>query len=282
MGDQSEPLDQIDATVDVAQYLAWSRTWAAAERRLPVEPEVVEQRMVRFFHELCQRIAPDVVVEIGAHEAGFSRWAAEAIPDARVTAYEANPHVHEKYAEILAATRVEYLNLCVGPVNGEVDLFLPTGIRGREMGLASRMASLKAHTLAADQTKVRVPSVRLEDHQSLAPDDRVVAWVDVEGATQVVLESSESVLAHVRALYVEVENKTMWEGQWLDTDVAGFLRSHGMVPVARDIATRRHRYNVVFVRIEEACDLWTARMAAKVLQHRRARKPESSTDGPDD
>jgi FkbM family methyltransferase len=258
--------DHAPDDIDRAHYLHWSRTWAALARRSFPDHATVEGRLVEFFRKLCLRISPSVVLEVGAHEATFSRWAAHALPDARVTAFEANPYVHEKFADRLARTRVEYLNLCVGPVNGEVELHLPKQIRGEERSLASKMASLNLHTLADEHVQVSVPSVRLDDRLDLSPDDRVVMWIDVEGATQTVLEGSGTVLDRTRALIVEVENQAVWEGQWLDTDVAAHLRRNGMVPVARDVAARPHRYNVVYVRAEEATDIRTARQAAGVLR----------------
>jgi FkbM family methyltransferase len=231
-----------------------------------MEPEQIEQRLVSYFRRLCRRIAPSVVLEIGAHEARFSRWAASELPAARVLAFEANPHVHAKFIDKLAGTRVEYLNAAVGPVNGEVELNVPLEVAGTSRELTSRMASLEVHTRASDQIQVTVPGVRLD--VVLAPGERVVAWIDVEGANKSVLESGASVLEHTDAIHIEVEWKTTWEGQWLDSDVALHLRRHGLVPVARDIK-RHHQYNVVFVRAGLVDDLRTSRQAAGVLHPRR-------------
>lgn len=252
--------------IEKAQYLSWSRTWEASARRSPLRPRQVERRLIEFFRSLCLGLEPGIVLEIGAHEATFSRWAAEALPAARVMAFEANPHVHAKYAAELAGTRVDYRNLAVGPVTGEVQLNLPTDIAGKERTLTSRMASLGVHTEAGDNITVTVPAVRLEDHLTLSPQDTAVAWIDVEGANEVVLNGSGSVLDHVQAVHIEVEKRTTWEGQWLDTDVNAFLRARGFVPVARDVIRYRpHQYNVVFARAPIARRRRTARLAARVL-----------------
>lgn len=253
--------------IDRSHYLVWSRSWEAMARQSALWPRQVEQRLIEFYRRLCLRLEPTVVLEIGAHEASFSRWAAEELPDARVSAFEANPHVHRKYAAELAGTRVDYRNLAVGPVTGEVQLNLPTEVAGKERELTSRMASLGVHTESGDNIQVTVPSVRLEDHLTLTPADRVVAWIDVEGANEAVLTGSGAVLDRVDAIFIEVEKRTTWEGQWLDTDVAAHLRGRGFVPVARDIIKyRQHQYNVVFVRAAVAQQPRTARQAARVLQ----------------
>lgn len=254
--------------VDRAQYYAFARTWAASARMSAVDPGTIEQRLVRYFRRLCRRIDPAVVLEIGAHEATFSRWAASELPGARVLAFEANPHVHAKFAERMAGTRVNYRNMAVGPVNGDVQLNLPLQIGDNAKPLTSPMASLAVHTRASDQVQVTVPAVRLDDHLTLAEGERVVAWIDVEGANEAVLKSGPSVLDRTDAIYIEVESEPTWEGQWLDTDVAVHLRRHGLIPIARDIFfyKRRHQYNVVFVRAELVDDVATTRQAAKVLR----------------
>lgn len=258
--------------IDRSQYLAWSRTWEALTRSSPRGPKRIERRLIRCFRQLCQRIDPTVVLEIGAHEASFSRWAADKLPDADVRAFEANPHVHEKYAAELAGTRVDYRNLAVGPVNGEVHLNVPTEVWGRKRELSNAMASLGVNTDAEDTVQVTVESVRLEDHLTLREDDRVVAWIDVEGANEIVLTGSGEVLDRTRAVFVEVESEPIWEGQWLDSDVAAYLRSHGLVPVARDdFKPQRHQYNVIFARVADALDDQTIAQAAEVLLPARSR-----------
>lgn len=252
--------------IDKAHYLAWSRTWEASARTSPLRLRQVEHRLIECWRTLCRRIEPTMTLEIGAHEATFSRWAAETFPAARVMAFEANPHVHAKYAEELAGTRVDYRNLAVGPVTGEVQLNLPTDIGGKERELTSRMASLGVHTDAGDNVQVTVPSVRLEDHVTPGRKDSLVAWIDVEGANEVVLTGAGSVLDRVKAVFIEVEKRTTWEGQWLDTDVNRFLRAEGFVPIARDVIRYRpHQYNVLFARAALAQRPRTARLAARVL-----------------
>lgn len=256
------------AAVDRAEYLAFSRTWAASARMCPFSQEEVQQRTIELFRLLCRRISPALVLELGAHEASFSRWAAGNLDGARVLAVEANPHVHEKYVDKVTAAGVDYRNLAVAPVTGDVELHLPLQVGRKKRALTSRMASLAVHTQATDSVQVTVPGVRLDELVTLGATERAVAWIDVEGANQAVLESGPEVLAHIDALYIEVELEPRWEGQWLDTDVARHLRRHGMVPLARDLSPRDHQYNVVYVSTELALDPEVAREAAKVLRRR--------------
>lgn len=259
------PASEPGAAADRAQYLAFSRTWAAMARQSGIPRPEQQARLVRYFRRLCRRIDPALVLEIGAHEASFSQWAARKLPDARVIAFEANPYVHEKYAAELADTRVDYRHFAVGPVTGEIQLNLPTDVAGRERELTNHMASLGMHKETAGQIEVTVPSVRLDDVVDLAEGERAVAWIDVEGASGVVLEAGSEVFDRIDAVHIEVERETTWEGQWLDTDVAVFLKQHGLVPVARDLA-RTFQHNVVFARTHLVEQVATTKQAAALLR----------------
>lgn len=257
----------VSAATDRATYLAFSKTWLHTIRASETQRQDFEAQVVDYFKGLCRKLDPSVVLEIGAHGAAFSRWAAQTMPEARVVAFEANPHVHEKFADQLAGTRVEFVHSAIGPVNGEIVLNLPREVRGRPRPIASKMGSLGVHTDASDTEQVSVPCVRLDDAVTLEEGQRAVAWIDVEGANEPVLLSGPEVLDRLDAVYIEVENTETWEGQWLDTDVARHLRGHGLVPVARDVARRGHQYNVVYVRDHLLEDPWIPRRSARLLSN---------------
>ena len=250
--------------VELATYTAFSRTWEASSRISPVGKPQLQHRVLGFFRWLCRRIQPDVVLEIGAHEGSFSRWASATFPDARVQAFEANPHVHDKYVEELTAAGVDYRNLAVGPTTGEIELNLPLEIGGQPRALDSRMASIAVHRQTGDSITVTVPSVRLDDHVRFAAGERAVAWIDVEGANNAVLQSGPEVLDRLYALHIEVEGEPTWEGQWLDTDVAHFLAGYDLVPIVRDLQ-KPYQYNVVYVRSPLVHQPKVMRKAAEIL-----------------
>lgn len=216
---------------------------ATAARR----PDGMLGRRVRStFHGLCSMVNPTIAVEIGAYEAGFSRWAGGALPDCRVIAFEANPYAWSKFRGEFAGRNVEYLNVCIGATNGKVTLNIPTDVRGVPRELTNQMASLQRKHGTIGYEVVEVDGVRLDDVVRPGPDDVVVLWIDVEGATEAVFAGGQEVLERARAIFIEVEALPTWEGQWLDDDVARHLRSLGFVPIMRD-CQRPHQYNVVFV-----------------------------------
>lgn len=252
-----------------AGYLYLAQLLAHRARQLP--RDLVGARVEQVFRDLCIELAPTVSLEVGAHEAEFSRWLKSEIPSAHCVAFEANPFVHEKYADDVDGTGVEYHHLAVSLVNGTVDLGIPrrfhNPLRGHRFRKrrTSKMASLARHRYAERTETVPVPSVPLDDFVSVNDDDVVVAWIDVEGASGPVLRSGEKVLSHASLVYIEVENEPVWKGQWLDVDVARYLGECGLVPVLRDIQ-RPHQYNVVYVRAELAAAPRMARLCDAVYR----------------
>lgn len=257
-----------------AGYLYLANLLEHRARKLPREE--VGQRVEQTFRELCRELGPTLSLEIGAHEAHFSRWLKREVPAAQCLAFEANPYVHEKYAGALADSGVDYHHLAVSDVSGTVELGIPRELhndrRGRRFSKprTSRMASLAQHRYAERTETVSVPSVPLDDFVTISDDEVVVAWIDVEGASGSVLQSGAKTLSRTSLLHIEVENETVWDGQWLDVDVARFLADCGMVPVLRDVQ-RPHQYNVVFASAELAADPRLARRCDAVYRRKRDR-----------
>ena len=83
-------------------------------------------------------------------------------------------------------------------------------------------------------TPVEVASSRID---SFFPPDsfgRCALWIDVEGASREVLTGASGILHKVDAMFVEVEDRETWKGQWLGKDVRAFLLDHDIIAVGRD------------------------------------------------
>lgn len=206
------------------------------------------------------------MLELGAHEGRFSRWAKRTFPEARCLALEANPYVHRKFREQLQGVGVDYRHLAATSTNAPVTINIPLRFSGRTVQPSkSRMASLGIHRDSHDHEAVDVEGVRVDDLVQRGAGDRIVAWIDVEGASHAVLTGAREVLTRAAAVYIEVESTEMWSGQWLDTDVARFFGELGKLPVMRDIQ-RVNNYNVVFVGKELAGTQQVIERAARVLR----------------
>jgi FkbM family methyltransferase len=252
--------------VDVQGYRFWADFTAAQARNTGRPSQAIDRRVRRFFNDVCRAVDPTLVLELGAHEGRFSVWAKESFPQARCLALEANPYVHSKHQARLREAGVEYVHLAAADANGTVTINIPTQVYSRSKDPEdSKMGSLGVHTGASEYTSVDVQAVRVDDYVDVRDDDRVVAWIDVEGASEQVLTGAREVLARTDATYIEVEREEVWPGQWLELDVARFFQGIGKTPAMRDIQ-RKHQYNVVFVGERLAADEQVAERAASVLR----------------
>lgn len=252
--------------LDDAWFRSQSGLLARTAEAAGVPQKVLGRRVTGLFRRLARHIDATVTIEVGAYEAGFSRWAAEELSARRVVAFEANPYVYEHFRGELAGTGVDYVNSCIGPENGTVTLHIPQDRKGSSKDLVNKIASLSDdHVWTDSYHDVDVPSVRLDDAVALTPEDRVVAWIDVEHALKMVLDGSRSTLARSSVVLVEVENTAVVDGQWIDVDVARWFRRIGLVPLARD-AQQPHQYNLLLVAAHLADDPEVLRLAANVFR----------------
>jgi FkbM family methyltransferase len=266
----------------VGTHAAWYHFWAAytaAQAHNTGRPRrAISRRVVSYFKEICQLVEPTVTLELGAHEAGFSEWSRLTFPEARCVALEANPYVHREHRKRLDDLGVEYHHLAAAATNGSVTIKIPTTVRGHARGRRSKMASLVMHRDAAGYEDVEVEAVRVDDFLELSDDDRLVAWVDVEGASGVVLPGAEKVMTRAAGIYIEVERDDRWPGQWRDVDVARFFEDVGKVPALRDVQ-RTNQYNVVFLDAALATVPDVVGRAASVLRPPRISPPAESAGG---
>jgi len=266
------PLENSASSASDNRYLFWSRYTAAQAHNTGRPAKRFDRRVEAFFHEICKQVQPTISLELGAHEGTFSSWAKGAFPDARCLAVEANPFVHEKHHERLAAEGVEYRHVAAASSNGTVTIHIPGRVNQRTLSRANRMASLAIHSRSTGNEMVEVPSARVDDLVERPDDARIVAWIDVEGASDQVLSGARDTLASAAAVYIEVESVSAWHGQWLDVDVARYFDALGMVPVVRDIQ-RHHQYNVVFLHHELAARPEISERASRVLVPLRKASP---------
>lgn len=205
----------------------------------------IGQQLRFIFDKMIESADVNRAIEVGAYEASFSKKFKRRYPDANVIAYEANPHVFNRFKGNVESAGVDYRHLCVGPENGELTISIPRDFRGSARPADNQMASLMSNLHSDESEDVVVRCVRLDDDVKPAEGDRIALWVDVEGATSQVFGAATQTLERTALVLVEVESRPIWDGQWLAHDVNRFMESHGFVPIARDIQ-RVHQFNFIY------------------------------------
>ncbi len=216
---------------------------------------------------IAKHLKPEVVFEIGAHEATFSRHMREALPEARVIAFEANDRVHERFAQGLSELDIDYRHQCVAAEPGRKIFTIPITETGRER---SKMGSLLHHLASHDSRSCEVEAVRLDDLGLTGASN--VIWLDVEGAIGDVLDGASATLSKTLALFAELESASRWNGQLLDTDVIERLADCGLFPVVRDFQ-KPGQYNALFLRPEALADPKIVRTCMRFVGRATARVP---------
>lgn len=212
------------------------------------------ERVADFFLHMQSLLPVTTVLEIGAHEATFSRAVKKACPEKTVRAFEANPHVYSHFLleGELRKQGIDYRYGAIGDSNGSTRLHIYESIDGRDEPCDSRRQSilLRVANEADRHHHIWVPLARLDTLCAADPEDsRYALWIDAEGSGGQVLEGAEGILTRTLAVYIELESLPKFEDQALDRDIMRHLLERDFVPLLRDFQFN-HQYNAVFVKKE--------------------------------
>ncbi|MCX4310759.1 MAG: FkbM family methyltransferase, partial [Desulfovibrio sp.] len=210
------------------------------------------ERVAAFFLKTLELLPVSVCMEIGAHEATFSRKAKNARPDIIARAFEANPHVyaHFMFDKELGELGVDYRHRAVGNVNGVTEFHIYESVMGQPEPVDSRRQSclLRADSPEASHYAIKAPIATLDAVCARDGEDaRYALWIDAEGFGKQVLDGAKSVLDRTLAIYIELVSIGKFDGQALDREIISFLLERDFIPILRDFQFN-HQYNVIFVK----------------------------------
>ena len=225
--------------------------------------------LTTLFFELVEQLGVERFVEAGAKD-GTASIRAAALPSVAVAvAFEANPYTFERFNPQLREHGVEHEHKALSDREGVVDFLVRLNAEGRPIS-DGQASLLERFDYSPGHVRVAVDAVTLDGYFASAPGIRTAIWMDVEGATSMVVRGGSRLLAETEVAIVEVEERVSWEGQeWLRVDVVREMRRLGLVPIARDRQSR-FQFNIVFVRkerrrhpsVEGALRSWRGRIRA--------------------
>ena len=206
------------------------------------------KRSVEMLEDLFCRILKakgvSLFMEIGANDAAASLKIRSFCPSLKMIAFEANPYVYEAYKDeaSLQAAKIDYRNLALSNTKGSLPFHV---ITSRKKG-ANKISSLhKRRDSKEAYEKVRVKAATLDQIYAKERQGSWAAWIDVEGSQAQVLLGGRNALREALVIIIEVEDRVVWEGQWLTWDVDAYLTNLGFTAVARDFQAN-HQYNVLY------------------------------------
>ena len=205
--------------------------------------------LTEFFFQLVRVLEPGLFIEAGAKDGSSSKYARKYLPDSRIVAFEANPYTYDRFKGKFGRSGVEYLNLALSNEVGTIVFNVNVGTDGspRADGRGSLMKFDGDSDEFSGSVEVTADATTLDTFFAGFEYESCALWVDVEGASEMVLGGASKTLDKADVVIIEVEDRAYWADQWLRTDVMAYFFQHGLVPVSRDFQSR-YLYNIVFVR----------------------------------
>jgi FkbM family methyltransferase len=180
---------------------------------------------------LLQKEQINLVLDVGANVGQFVADLRAVGYGGRIVSFEPLSSAHAELC-MLAEGDPNWTiadRTAIGSETGAVDIH----ISGNSMS-SSILEMLSSHSDAAPESSyVSVESVsvrRLDDLCTLAPTDRVLVKIDVQGFERQVVEGARRVLANSRAVISEISLVPLYEGQILAKDMWDLLAVQGFVP----------------------------------------------------
>lgn len=209
-----------------------------------IEPKVLKTKYL--FLNLLYFFRPGVVLDVGSMNGADSLRFRRMAPDARLFAYEANPHLYRAMQENpeIARAGIQVANMAVSPAPGSIKFFVSREAR-TALGAGNRGTSSTLRRLEPDAAteEIEVPTIRLD--QALHGATRAALWIDVEGAGYDVLATLGAAAASVDFIHIETELRPQWQGQKLKDAVIGLAQSMGFALVAH--SAHLEQQDLVFV-----------------------------------
>lgn len=208
----------------------------------------------KLFFRILNYVQPDAFVEAGAKDASTSERARSHLPNAKITAFEANPNTYKKFKSHprMKKANINYINNALSDKIGKLDFSLQAEVDGVLQSKTKGDGSILKPTKSDIKLQAHsVDATTLDKFQITEGFSNAFIWIDVEGANkQVLLGSENALMQSTNAVFMEIEDRAYWESQWLSHDVHKFMVNNKFIPIARDFQSR-YQYNVLY--IHEKC-----------------------------
>ena len=220
-------------------------------------------RLTSLLWDVLERLRPTVFFDIGAFDGACGVAAKQRFPRLLVYSFEANPEIFALNKATVAAAGVNYTNRAIADSVGSVKMYAPRTLsRYYDKGVVLPGQINEPKTTGKTSLLLRNEDAVYEEFNVNATtldaflaeegfdvaEQRMVLWIDVEGAADKVLQGAEKALASSVAVLIEVENFEFWKEQKDSAYITRELIAKGFVPVARDREYGDHQFNILFVK----------------------------------
>jgi FkbM family methyltransferase len=224
-----------------------SMSLVPSKERLVQMQDFTGSKLQDLFLAVLDKLDARFLIEIGAHKAEISRLFAQQ-SSKKAIAFEANPHVHNRYLKELSNPNLEYVNLGISDTKGTTNLYIP-----KHTPLSwSTESSLSKRSAFSEFTEIEIKVNTLDNIVlEYKVNSRFAIWIDVEGNTTKVIDGAEQTLSspNCLAIFVEIQDSLLWPEELLAEGIAQKLSKFGFEPVARDFPMST-LFNAIFIKAE--------------------------------
>lgn len=226
--------------------------WAPTAISVTVEETAESPRDV--FYSLLEKCDISCICDVGSMDGADSLLFRNLKPQAHIFAFEPNKHNFREMVNnnALIDNHIQIFNCAVCDKNGVAELRIVDKECDSPYLTQDRkgMSSLYARGDVEISETIQVRTTRIDDFLLPYTDiTNIALWIDVEGGGYQVLKGIDRIKDRISIVHIEVENKEIWRGQKLYTDVLGLMTEYGFTMVVNSSSsTKNGQGNAVFVR----------------------------------
>jgi FkbM family methyltransferase len=204
---------------------------------------MTEKELFDLYIKLQKDLTPDMSIEVGAHEASYSKTMAGL--EIEAFAFEASPYVYNRFKDGLSG--IYYINKAVSDKLGTVQFQMQTRTDYDKSG----NNTIKLRNEDTEYEYIDIQSTTLDHYfiDDIKYGKNIALWIDVEGANEDVLLGAEKLLELVSSIHIEVEEIEFWKNQWLHDDVTKYLAGYGFEELSSaNVDIHGHQKNIIYIK----------------------------------
>lgn len=196
--------------------------------------------LIDFKKVLEHGVQPKNVIHIGAHYGEEAKAYKEAGVE-HCCWIDANPNVLPILKENTDGMFEDQFHFlaCLTDKDGEYVEFNISNIEGQSSSILQLAYHKEAHPEVIYVEKIGIHTQTLDallERNSISPERYDFMNADIQGAELLMLKGAESVLPHLKAIYMEVNEKEVYAGCPLVEEIDDFLAEYGFVRVETEWA----------------------------------------------
>jgi FkbM family methyltransferase len=171
---------------------------------------------------------PEIILDLGSATACQSIQFSILFPNAKIYAFECNPlSIKQCYTNIANLENIEVVDKAVYNKSGLIEFYSILNDTDTSSIYEFSKDYLKTFE-KLEEKRINVKATRIDKWAKEKGIKKIdLCWLDLQGAEYEAIEGMGDLIVNVQALYIEVAEKTLYNGQKLIDDVKNLLENKG-------------------------------------------------------